>query len=63
MSFVGRFSGGIALKITYGYSAEPKDDPLINLVDEAMEHFSYTMCANAYMVDMFPICECLLARL
>ncbi|KAF4599789.1 hypothetical protein EYR40_006891 [Pleurotus pulmonarius] len=50
-----RFSGGITLKITYGYSAEPEDDPLIKLADEVMTQFSDTMRANAYMVDLFPI--------
>ncbi len=58
-----RFSGGIALKITYGYSAEPEDDPLIKLAEEVMTQFSDTMRANAYIVDFFPICECLLAVL
>ncbi|KAL4267769.1 cytochrome P450 family protein [Pleurotus pulmonarius] len=50
-----RFAGGIVLKITYGYSAEPQNDPLVKLVDEAMEQFSETIGANAYMVDIFPI--------
>lgn len=51
----GRFAGGIVLKLTYGYSAEPQNDPLVKLVDDAMGHFSETVGANAYMVDIFPI--------
>lgn len=50
-----RLAGAIVLKITYGYSAEPHDDPLVRLVDEAMDQFSETTGINAYMVDFFPI--------
>ncbi|KAF7369020.1 Cytochrome P450 [Mycena venus] len=49
-----RFAGAIVLKIAYGYQAEDKDDPLVKLVDDAMNQFSELTATNAFAVDTFP---------
>ncbi|KAJ6623187.1 cytochrome P450 [Mycena sp. CBHHK59/15] len=49
-----RFAGAIVLKIAYGYKAQDQDDPLVRLVDDAMEQFSQMTVPNAYAVDTFP---------
>lgn len=44
--------------LAYGY--KPLDgghDELVQLVDEAMDQFSETTAANAFLVDVFPISE------
>ncbi|KIJ65809.1 hypothetical protein HYDPIDRAFT_109838 [Hydnomerulius pinastri MD-312] len=50
-----RFAGGIVLKMAYGYTAEIENDPLVKLVDDAMDQFSETTAPNAFMVDIIPI--------
>ncbi|KAI0521821.1 cytochrome protein [Xylaria bambusicola] len=43
------------LKLIYGYTVEPhKPDPLVELVDEAMTHFSATVVPGAWLVDSIP---------
>ncbi|KAJ7460726.1 cytochrome P450 [Mycena latifolia] len=49
-----RYAGAIVLKIAYGYEANEHDDPLVKLVDEAMDQFSETTAPNAFAVDVFP---------
>lgn len=49
-----RFAGAIVLQIAYGYRAEDENDPLVKLVDEAMEQFSEVTAPNAFAVDIFP---------
>ncbi|KAJ7595756.1 cytochrome P450 [Mycena floridula] len=49
------FAGSIVLIVVYGYLTNDPDDKLIKLVDDAMEQFSETTAANAFMVDIFPI--------
>lgn len=52
------------LKVTYGYNTEQfKKDPLLGMMNEAMEHFSYAVAPGAFLVDMIPICESLLLQL
>ncbi|KAF9228325.1 cytochrome P450 [Gyrodon lividus] len=50
-----RFAGAIVLKIAYGYTVEIENDPLVKLVDDAMDQFSETTVPNAFMVDIVPI--------
>ncbi|KAJ7496786.1 cytochrome P450 [Mycena latifolia] len=50
-----KYAGAIVLKIAYGYQADDRDDPLVKLVDEAMEQFSEVTAANAFAVDLFPL--------
>ncbi|KAH7890618.1 cytochrome P450 [Phlebopus sp. FC_14] len=45
----------IVLKIAYGYTVELENDPLVKLVDDAMDQFSETTAPNAFMVDIVPI--------
>ncbi|KAK7059719.1 cytochrome P450 [Favolaschia claudopus] len=50
-----RFAGAIVLKIAYGYEARDHDDPLVKLVDDAMDQFSELTGTNAFAVDTFPL--------
>ncbi|KAJ6561144.1 cytochrome P450 [Mycena vulgaris] len=52
-----RFAGAIVLKIAYGYQADDHDDPLVTLVDKAMDQFSEMTAPNAFAVDMFPFLQ------
>lgn len=43
------------LKITYGYAVEPRNDPLVNLVERMMDNFSQTFVPGTWIVDMIPL--------
>lgn len=43
------------MKIAYGYSVEPTDDPLVALANEALDKFSRTTLLGEFPVDIFPI--------
>ncbi|KAH0358314.1 putative cytochrome P450, partial [Aureobasidium melanogenum] len=48
-------AGELILKVVYDYTIEPfKNDPLVHLVDEAMEQFSEATVPGRWMVDIFP---------
>lgn len=49
-------AGTIILKVAYGYTVEPsgKRDPLVDLVDDAMDQFSKTCIPGAWTVDVIP---------
>ncbi|KAI0430659.1 cytochrome protein [Xylaria sp. FL1042] len=48
-------AAAIILKIVYGYTVEPhKLDPLVELVDTAMEQFSAATVPGAWLVDVIP---------
>jgi hypothetical protein len=48
-------AGAIILKITYGYTIEPQQqDPLVELVDSALEQFAAATVPGAWLVDMIP---------
>jgi hypothetical protein len=48
------------LKLSYGYTIEPHDrDPLVDLVDKAMEDFSVAMLPLTWLVDFVPVCKSL----
>lgn len=49
-------AGTVILKVAYGYTVEPsnKRDPLVDLVDEAMEQFSKACIPGAWTVDIIP---------
>ncbi|KAJ7665191.1 cytochrome P450 [Mycena polygramma] len=49
-----RFAGAIVLSIVFGYKANDKHDPLVEVVDEAMSQFSEVTVPNAFLVDSFP---------
>ncbi|KAI1121145.1 cytochrome protein [Nemania abortiva] len=48
-------AGAIILKMVYGYTVEPhKPDPLIKLIDEAIEQFALSTVPGAWYVDIIP---------
>ncbi|OAP59384.1 hypothetical protein AYL99_06682 [Fonsecaea erecta] len=48
-------AGSIILKIGYGYTIEPKGrDPLVDLAEQALDHFSKSCMPGVWMVDMIP---------
>jgi len=52
---VSRLTGGIILKIVYGYTIEDKNDPFIHNADVAAKSFS-TATSLGWLVDMIPSC-------
>lgn len=51
-------AGELILKVVYDYTIEPfQNDPLVDLVDEAMEQFSEATIPGRWMVDIFPFLE------
>ncbi|KAA8651397.1 hypothetical protein EYZ11_013218 [Aspergillus tanneri] len=49
-------SGAVILKIAYGYTIEPHaSDPLVDLVDEAMDDFSQLVLPGAWLVNFVPL--------
>ncbi|KER00066.1 hypothetical protein AUEXF2481DRAFT_31 [Aureobasidium subglaciale EXF-2481] len=51
-------AGELILKVVYDYTIEPfEKDPLVDLVDEAMEQFSEATIPGRWMVDIFPFLE------
>ena len=48
-------AGAIILKLAYGYTIEPrKEDPLVDLADEALIQFSLSTTPGAWLVDVMP---------
>ncbi|KAJ5900079.1 hypothetical protein N7495_004823 [Penicillium taxi] len=48
-------AGAIILKIAYGYTIEPhKDDPLVDMAELALGHFSRAGTPGAWLVDIIP---------
>ena len=41
--------------ITYGYDAKEYDDPLVDLIDRTMDHFSESSQPGSFLVDVLPI--------
>ncbi|TFK48755.1 cytochrome P450 [Heliocybe sulcata] len=52
---IRRTAGAIILRVTYGYSPWESGDPLVELVDKVMLHFSIMTAPKAFLVDIFPI--------
>ncbi|KAH0839032.1 O-methylsterigmatocystin oxidoreductase [Fonsecaea pedrosoi] len=49
-------AGSIILKISYGYSIEPKGrDPLVDLAERSLDHFSKACTPGAWLVDVIPV--------
>ncbi|KAI3326205.1 cytochrome P450 oxidoreductase OrdA-like protein [Xylariaceae sp. AK1471] len=48
-------AGAIILKMTYGYTIEPhKPDPLVQLVNSALEQFAASTVPGVWLVDIIP---------
>ena len=53
-----REAGAIILKISHGYTIEPRNaDPLVNIADEALLQFSLAVQPGAWLVDVLPFRE------
>jgi hypothetical protein len=49
-----RTAGIIILMMAYGYSVKENNDPLVDVVEAAVNGFSECMEPGAYLVDMIP---------
>ena len=43
--------------ITHGYSVKEHDDPIVDIVEAAMDQVSGLLQPGAYLVDMVPLCK------
>jgi hypothetical protein len=50
-------TGGVILKITYGYDAQDSGDPLIEIAEAALLGFSQSTTPGAWLVDVIPARE------
>ncbi|KAL0960725.1 hypothetical protein HGRIS_005750 [Hohenbuehelia grisea] len=51
---ITRLSGSIMLSLTFGYDTKNGKDPMIGVVNKAMDQFSELTAPNAFLVDIFP---------
>ena len=51
---VGSWAGSLSLKIAYGYETKTGHDDLVELVDEAMDQFTYLSKPGLFLVDFIP---------
>lgn len=49
------YAGSIVLMLTYGYKSANENDPLVQIVNDAMHGFSETTESGTFAVDVFPI--------
>ena len=54
-----RTIGTIILMISYGYPVKEHDDPLVHVVEAAVNAFSECLEPGTYLVDMIPLRESL----
>ncbi|KAF9237431.1 cytochrome P450 [Melanogaster broomeanus] len=47
-------AGAIILKVTYGYTIQGGEDPLVELADRAMANISLVSTPGAFLVDLIP---------
>ncbi|KAH9849106.1 cytochrome P450 [Lenzites betulinus] len=47
-------AAAIMLMMTYGYEVQPEDDPLVALVNKAMEQFAQCTMPTTFLANMFP---------
>jgi len=55
MPHLRKLTGGIILKLTYGYQVQDGEDPLVNLIEKANTNFNAATIPGAFPVDFFPI--------
>jgi len=48
--------------ISHGYAVKEYDDPIVDVVEAAMNQFSELIEPGAYLVDMVPLCKSLFSR-
>ncbi|KAF5309807.1 hypothetical protein D9611_013581 [Ephemerocybe angulata] len=54
MAHLRKLTGGIILKITYGYDVQDGNDPFVDLIEGANESFNIASKPGNFMVDVFP---------
>ncbi|KAF9022880.1 cytochrome P450 [Hymenopellis radicata] len=54
-SHVRHNAGSIMLRLTYGYDAEPVNDPFVAVVDKFNRHVSAAANPGSYLIDYLPI--------
>jgi hypothetical protein len=54
-----RFTGAVVVRMAYGYEVQDGDrqDPYIQLADEATEQFAISSAPGGFLVDVLPVCE------
>ncbi|KAI0676963.1 cytochrome P450 [Trametes maxima] len=50
-----RLAAAIIVKISYGYSAQGDDDPIVKDVDESLAYFAKATAPGTFLADVFPI--------
>ncbi|KDR77000.1 hypothetical protein GALMADRAFT_66106 [Galerina marginata CBS 339.88] len=51
---VRKTAGAIILRISHGYEVKEKDDPFVNLADEATQQFSLSTAPGGFLVNLVP---------
>ncbi|KAF9474070.1 cytochrome P450 [Pholiota conissans] len=54
MDHLRKLSGGIIMRLTYGYEVQDGEDPFVNLIEGANENFNAATVPGAFPVDFFP---------
>ncbi|TDL20082.1 cytochrome P450 oxidoreductase OrdA-like protein [Rickenella mellea] len=55
LGHIRKLTGAVILKISHGYTVEAKgNDPLVDLADDAVEHFSLSTTPGVWLVDVMP---------
>ncbi|KAH7889001.1 cytochrome P450 [Phlebopus sp. FC_14] len=57
LDHIRKTAGSIILKISYGYSVQESNDPLVKLANDAMENISMVATPGAFLVDILPILQ------
>ncbi|CCM06679.1 uncharacterized protein FIBRA_08964 [Fibroporia radiculosa] len=57
VAHIKKSAAAIILRMTYGYQIQGDKDPLLEIVDKAMVHFTMLVLLGTFLVDTFPILE------
>lgn len=52
-------TGSSIITIAYGIETMEENDPFITTAEHTMEAVNASMIPGAFLVDIFPVCECL----
>lgn len=55
LSHIHHTTSAVVLRITYGYTVQPENDPIVAMVTSVMDEFSVSSAPGAFMVDLLPI--------
>lgn len=59
---IARHAGAVILMMTYGYSIQEENDPVVEVVDRATTQFARASTPGAFLVDTLPMSECIRLR-